>query len=83
MNDRGKKIQRCAERIAKAEAAMESLLKRLFPGGSTVRCYLMHGQVNPTKGDVIGHPGGRYGYLTLRLHSRARIVRDVPACKVW
>lgn len=76
------KLGRLRVRIEKAEAAMEKALMEQYPVGTTVRCYIQHGQVNPSIGDVISHPGGRHAYLRLRLHSRTRHVRDVPAWDV-
>jgi len=85
MNPRDKwRLQAATTRIEHSEAAMEQLLKKLFPIGDDVRCYkFMHGQATPTVGTVIAHTGGRHAYLRLRLHTRTRVMRDVSARNVW
>lgn len=77
-----KKIDALRERIKKAEAAMSAALERKYPVGTTLRFYIMYGQVTPSKGDVISHPGGRCAYVRVRLHSRTRSARDIPAANI-
>lgn len=62
-----------------AEAAVEKELARLYPMGWDVRVWLQDGQVTPSRGQVIGHRGTRYAYVLVRLESRTRATRDVPA----
>lgn len=76
------KTEKLAARIRAADAAMEVHLAKLFPIGSRVSCYLMHGQRHPSKGDVIGHTGGEFAYVRIRLESRTRAVRNIPADEV-
>lgn len=77
-----RKLRVLCTRIEQAEEAMQAELQRQFPMGRSVRCWLMHGQVTASTGIVIGHRGGRYAYVTVKLNSRARIARDVPASNV-
>ena len=78
-----KKIRSIGERIRKAEEAMGKALEIEYPVGTTVRFYIMHGQVIPSIGDVISHPGGRWALVRMRLHSRTKHVRDVPAQNIF
>lgn len=71
-----------SKKIEVAEEAMLAELRRAFPVGRAVSCWLMHGQVNPSTGVVLGHRGGRYAYVTVRLDSRSRLTRDIPASEV-
>ena len=64
--------------LKKAERAVQEALSKRFPTGTTIHFYIMHGQVHPSKGVVLDHPGGRYGYLLVRLESRTRQTRNVP-----
>ena len=68
--------------VARAEDAAVELLKHQYPEGTEVYCWLMHGQIIPSKGVVIGHPGGRYGHINVRLESRRRRVRTVPVSAI-
>ena len=68
--------------IVKAEDAMEKALAKAFPCGTRIRCKIMYGQINPSTGEVIGHQGGRYAYLTVRLNSRTQEVRAVSVDNV-
>lgn len=70
--------QRIAALILAEEAVLEEL-KRLYPIDSPVRCMLMSGQINPSRGQVIGHDGGRYALVQVRLESRTNDVRSVSA----
>ena len=65
-------------KIEQAEKEMEKALERAFPIGTRVRCTIMYGQITPSTGEVIGHPGGRDAYLLVRLNSRTKEVRHVP-----
>ena len=65
--------------VVRAEESVIAALEKLYPVDSEVRCWLMYGQVNPSRGRVIGHEGGRYGYVTVRLESRTQEVRRVAA----
>jgi hypothetical protein len=81
--EQARRVVKLAKSIARLERRQERALVALFPIGTTVRCYLMHGQVNPSIGDVIAHKAGSTPYLRVRLRSTARKVRDVPAEDVW
>lgn len=76
-------LYRCIRALEKAETAMIKELARLFPIGSSVHAVLMHGQVNPSEGVVIGHRGGRHAYILVRLESRTRQVRAVAVDDIW
>lgn len=76
-------IEAARVRVVKAESYMEAQLKKHFPLGMVVRCWLQAGQTRPSEGEVIAHPGGRWGLLRVRLLTRMRKVRDVPAKKAW
>lgn len=76
------KLGKLSANIQKAEKAMELELERQFPILSTVEFDIMHGQVNPSRGEVIGYTGGRNAYLRIRLESRTRLARDVSAHRV-
>lgn len=70
-------------RIERAEADMEKALALAFPIGTRIRCTIMYGQITPSTGEVIGHRGGRFAYVTVRLNSRTKEVRDVPVENVF
>jgi hypothetical protein len=74
-----KSLQKLAEKIRAANNDMQAELERRFPVGSRVSCFLMHGQVKPSHGEVIGHTGGEHAYIRIRLNSRTGHVRDVVA----
>lgn len=76
-------IATATQRVVAAEDALIKLLEKQFPIGTAVKFYVMHGQVNPSRGEVIGHEGGRFAYLRVRLESRASVVRSIPAGRVW
>lgn len=65
--------------VNKAQKDIERALAKEFPIGTTVRCYIMHGQVNPSIGQVISYPGGPYALIRVRLQSRKSKVRDISA----
>lgn len=77
-----KQLAAAIERLERAETAMEKLLRRMFPEGTTVRFYIMHGQENPSIGTVIAHEGGRFASVRIRLRSRTEQVRSVPARQI-
>lgn len=82
MNPR-RSIGYATARVVAAENAVLKALAKHFPIGAKVRFYIMHGQVTPSRGEVIGYEGGRHAYLRVRLESRKREVRSVPANKAW
>ncbi len=71
------KFAELARRLNKAGADMEKGLETDVPVGTRVGCWLMSGQVTASTGEVIGHPGGPFAYLRIRLDSRTQQVRDV------
>ncbi len=72
------KIGRLMEKIIQAEEALQAELRRQYPEGSIVHVYLGCDQGNPSESSVIGHPGGRFGRLRVRLtRSPKQMVRDV------
>ncbi|MGP1677895.1 MAG: hypothetical protein ACTS6J_12145 [Burkholderiales bacterium] len=75
-------LGKLSSRIQAAEKAMDIALERAFPVLSIVEFNIMYGQVNPSRGEVIGYSGGSYAYLRVRLESRTRAVRDVSAFDV-
>ena len=75
-------LERKIETLVTAQTAVINELKRLYPTGTQVRCWLQEGQVNPSRGEVIGHHGGAPGYVLVRLESRKRETRSVPAEKI-
>jgi hypothetical protein len=79
MNTRGKKLNTAIERVERAQAAMEKVLLKMFPIGTTVRFRIQYGQVNPSIGTVIAHEGGPYAYVRIRLRSGSGQVRSVSA----
>lgn len=74
MND----IVSLQKRVIEAEERLVRALRRKYPIGTTVRFYIMHGQVTPSRGQVIGHTGGRYAYVRVSIDSRTRPCRDIP-----
>jgi len=62
-----------------AEQQVIEQLRLLYPIGSVVRVTIMHGQVSPSYGEVRGYKGGIYAEVSVRLESRKRIERNVPA----
>lgn len=77
-----KPFAKLSERIKKANTAMDKALEREYPIGIRIRFYIMHGQISPSKGQVIGYSGGEFAYLRVRLDSRTQQVRDVSARNV-
>jgi hypothetical protein len=73
------KFGKLSTAIQKSQQRMTQALEREFPLGTNVRCYIMHGQVNPSRGQVIGYTGGSSALVRVRLESRTRDVRDVAA----
>jgi len=71
-------LQKKLARFILAELEIERELRRLYPFGSDVFFTIMHGQQNPSMGEVIGWSGGRHGCVRVRLNSRTKAVRDVP-----
>lgn len=65
--------------LVKTEEAVIAELERLYPVDTPVGVRLMHGQINPSRGRVIAHEGGRYGSVVVRLDSRTQDVRRVAA----
>ena len=72
---------RIANLIVAEEQVLEEL-QGLYPVGKTICCWLQHGQINPSIGEVIGYDGGRSGLVRIRLHSRTREVRSVSFSKI-
>lgn len=60
-----------------AEQDVIEELERLYPEGKTVGVYLAYNQKHPSDATVIGHDGGIYGYVRVRLHSGKKMVRSV------
>lgn len=77
------KIGKLATKIRAAQDAMVKELERQFPIGTTVRCEIQYGQINPSIGLVIAHEGGEHAYVCVRLQSRTKEVRRVPASNIW
>jgi hypothetical protein len=73
------KLKHLLHTLIIADKAVIEELKFLYPEGSAVRAIIMSGQVNPSRGCVIGHRGGTHAYVTVRLESRTNEVRDIPA----
>ena len=75
--------------IKKAEDAQTAYLRQKYPLGSRVGVNLMHGQVNPSKGVVIGHFAGVYSCgICVELYdqkpnSRYRVRRIHPDNVAW
>ena len=70
--------------VMRAEAKMISALQEKYPPASSVSFFIMHGQVNPSTGIVVGYDG--QGHVRVRHdqakeHSRYRI-RDVHFRKI-
>lgn len=53
-------------------------LEKAYPIGMKVQVMLSSTQVNPSMATVIGHPGGKYGYVKVRLHAGKNAVKNVP-----
>ena len=75
-------IGRISARIRHAEAAMRAALEREYPLGTRVRFYIMHGQLTPSEGEVIGYSGTEHAYLRVRIDSRTKPGRDVPLINI-
>lgn len=74
-----KKLDHRIRNLKIAEQAVIEELQLLFPMGQMVRANIQHGQINPSRGEVIGHPGGVHAYVLVRLDSRTKEVRHVAA----
>jgi len=72
-----KKIAQLLNAMQCADEAVIRELKLLYPEGSAVRVCLMQGQITPSNATVISHPGGKFGYVRVRLSSKKQAVRDV------
>lgn len=70
-------MQQLMDAIVRAENRMRVELQRRFPEGTRVNFFIAEGQTNTSVGTVIGHVGGRFGYLRVRLDSKKSQVRDV------
>src|SRR3972149_5223890 len=57
-------------------------LEKLYPVGTEVRVWLMHGQQSPSCGTVTGHTGGTFGEVIVRLESRTMQVRRVAVSEI-
>lgn len=76
-------IKMLAKRVGEAEEALRDALERDYPIGASVRCWIMHGQVNASTGEIIGHgPHSGVPTVRVRLNSRKHDVRDVPCWDV-
>lgn len=73
------KLQQHIKTLEIAEEAVIAELKTLFPKGTMVSANIQYGQINPSRGEVIGHQGGRFAYLVVRLDSRTKNVRLIAA----
>ena len=72
------KIPRLMQAIVRAEDALANELRRSYPVGSLVYVVLADNQDNPSEATVIGHAGGRFGRIRVRLtRTPKRAVRDV------
>lgn len=80
--DKNKRIKRLSKSINDTNDLLIKELEKQYPEGSVVQFYFMHGQVNPSKGTVIGHRGGRWAYLRVRMHSFKENVRNVSATNI-
>lgn len=74
MSNRIEKLRLVA---CKADEILCRELERAYPPGTVVTMNIMHGQVTPSSGSVIGYPGGWNALLRVRLDSRTSMVRDV------
>lgn len=77
-----KKLNRKLRALVHAEEAVIAELERLYPIDTPVSVWLMHGQINPSEGRVIGHQGGRHGLVIVRLASRTQDTRRVAASNI-
>jgi hypothetical protein len=73
------RLQQRVKTLEIAEDAVIAELKLLFPKGMMVSANIQYGQIIPSHGEVIGHEGGRFAYLVVRLDSRTKNVRRIPA----
>lgn len=71
------KYEMLADKINVAQAAMRKALEHDYPIGVKVDFYIMHGQINPSSGEVIAHIGGPYALLRVRQNTTKGNVRDV------
>lgn len=76
------KLGKLSVRIREAEKAMALELERQFPLLSKVEFDIMSGQVNPSRGEVIGYNGTEHAYLRIRIRSRTSPARDISAHSV-
>jgi hypothetical protein len=77
-----KAIAKLQEELKRADAALIAALAKAYPEGWRVRFNIQHGQVTPSRGEVVGHEGGPHAYLLVRLESRTHGVRHVAAANV-
>ena len=73
-----KQLKKSLDKVNAADDQLQSLLAKQYPLLTVVYFYIMHGQVTPSSGEVVGHEGGIHGYLRVRLNSRTRPVRSIP-----
>lgn len=74
-----KKLRTKLNALVVAQNAVTKMLEDLYPVGSTAHVFLMSSQQEPSSGIVIGHEGGEFGRVIVRLNSRTGCVRRVSA----
>ena len=73
-----KKIERLLAALVRAEEAVVTELRHLYPEDSFVRIKLSANQVHPSEAQVFGYGGGRSGRVRVKLfRSPKQMVRDV------
>lgn len=77
-----KKIVQLQERLRRTNAALIKVLEKEYPEGWRVRFEIQSGQVTPSRGEIIGHEGGEYAYLKVRLECRTKLVRSISVDRI-
>ena len=72
-------IKKLTKRLAEIDEQLIAELEKEYPISSVVDFYFMHGQVNPSRGEVISHPGGQFAHVRVRMFTFKGMVKNVSA----
>ena len=62
-------LEQAITELIRSEDKVRDLLAADWPVGTRVGVFLMHGQVNPSPGRIVGHSGGRHAYVRVEILS--------------
>ncbi|MGH6624405.1 MAG: hypothetical protein ACREBN_10550 [Burkholderiaceae bacterium] len=62
-----RKLRELVAKLEEADTEIMAHLRGTWPVGTDVEVVLMHGQKNFSRGRVVDHVGGRFGYLLIEM----------------